>query len=86
MSTSENFSEQVRECIRQSGKTCYRISQDSEIDPAVLSRFMNCKGWLAIETIDALAKAIGMRATLVAATKTTKKTKRAPRREAPSKR
>jgi hypothetical protein len=70
MSKTKTFSEQIRECVRQSGKSCYRISMDTGIDRAVLSRFMNNKGWMAEGTINILTKYIGMAATLTSTTGT----------------
>ena len=58
------FSDQIRKAIKDSGKTCYRISQETDIAEAALSRFMNRKGGLSMAALDRLAECIGLRAVL----------------------
>lgn len=61
MSRKEPFSEQLRKAIRQSDKTRYRISKDTGVSEAVLSRFMNEKVGLSMETVDLLCEYLGLR-------------------------
>ena len=53
-------SEQVRRIIADCGISRYRIWQETGISQAVLSRFMNGKGWLSIDVFDKLADCIGL--------------------------
>jgi len=55
------ISEQLRQAIRQSEKTRYRIWQETGISQAVLSRFMNEKVGLSMETVDLLCGCLGLR-------------------------
>ena len=50
------FSEQVRRAVRTCGFTKYRISQETGIDQATLSRFMSGERGLPMKTLDRLAK------------------------------
>ncbi len=55
------FSDQLRQAIRQSEKTCYRISQETGIYESVLSRFVNERVGLSMPTVDLLCKCLGLR-------------------------
>ncbi|MCX7429242.1 MAG: hypothetical protein NTW96_26895 [Planctomycetia bacterium] len=55
------LSEQIRQAIETCGKTRYRISQDTGIDPATLCRFMGDKGGLSIPVLDTLGEYLGLR-------------------------
>jgi len=55
------FSDQLRRAIRQSEKTRYRISQETGISEAVLSRFMNDEQvGLSMTTVDLLCECLGL--------------------------
>jgi transcriptional regulator with XRE-family HTH domain len=60
------IAEQLRQAIEQSGKTRYRISLDSGISEAVLSRFVNGETDLTMENADKLCAALGLRVVLQA--------------------
>jgi plasmid maintenance system antidote protein VapI len=66
------FSEQLRQAVLHCGKTRYRISKETGITEAQLSRFVNGHADLALSTIDKLADCIGARV----ATKRTPTSKR----------
>jgi hypothetical protein len=55
------FSEQLRRAIAQSDKTRYRISQETGISEAVLSRFMAEKVGLSMPTVDLLCDCLRLR-------------------------
>jgi hypothetical protein len=61
MATNESMSEQLRRAIELSGKTRYRISLESGISQAVLSRFVNRQRELSLANVDALCEALGLR-------------------------
>ena len=52
------FSEQLRQAVLHCGKTRYRISKETGITEAQLSRFVNGHADLALSTIDKLADCI----------------------------
>ena len=49
------LSDQVRRAVAECGQTCYRISKETGIDPATLSRFMSHERGLPMKTLDRLA-------------------------------
>ena len=55
----------IREAIlkawKKSGQTAYRVSQETGISPAALSRFKNGERGLSMETLDILLKYFGLR-------------------------
>jgi hypothetical protein len=55
----KSINEQLREAIERCGKTRYRISIESGISQAVLSRFANRRTDLTIENAEKLCSAIG---------------------------
>ena len=55
------FSDQLRQAIEQSDKTRYRISQETGVSEAVMSRFMNCKVGLSMVTVDLICQSLGLR-------------------------
>lgn len=59
MTRQRTFSEQIRKLLKESDVTRYRISQDTGIDQAVLSRFVNKKGGLSMDALDQLAEYFG---------------------------
>ena len=60
MSRMTSFSDQIRRAVDQSGYTRYRIWQDIDIDQAQMSRFMSGQGGLSTESLDRLAKLLGL--------------------------
>jgi transcriptional regulator with XRE-family HTH domain len=65
MATNEPIAEQLRRAIERSGKTRYRISMESGISQAVLSRFVNRQRELSLANADALCEALGLRVMLI---------------------
>lgn len=59
MAGKKTFTEQLRRLIETSGQSCYRISLETGIDKATLSRFMNQKGGLSMPNLDLLAEYLG---------------------------
>jgi predicted transcriptional regulator len=51
----------LRRAIRDSGKSRYRIAQESGLTQAALSRFVNRKNGLGVESAEALARVLGLR-------------------------
>lgn len=54
------FTDQLRSAIRESGMSLGAISQNTDIDKAVLSRFMNGKSGLSVTSIDRLFSLLGL--------------------------
>jgi transcriptional regulator with XRE-family HTH domain len=54
------FSDQMRQAIETSGKTRYRISKESGISQASLSRFMAGKQGFSADTIDLICECLGL--------------------------
>jgi transcriptional regulator with XRE-family HTH domain len=52
----ERFTDQIRQAVRTSGLSRYRIGKDTGIDQASLSRFMSGKGGLSMDNLDKLAE------------------------------
>jgi plasmid maintenance system antidote protein VapI len=73
---AKSFSEQLREAVLRCGETRYRISKDTGITEAQLSRFVNGHADLSLPTIDKLTEYIGARLTLQRATRKANKRKR----------
>ena len=61
MATKQPISDQLREAIRECGKTRYRISLETDISESILSRFVNRGAGLSLANIDILCKCIGAR-------------------------
>ena len=55
-----NASDQLRELVELSGKSRYKIWQQTGVTQAVLSRFMNRKGWLSARAFDKVCACIGV--------------------------
>jgi len=54
------LSDQVRQAIRDSGLTCYRISQLTGIHESTLSKFLSGERGLSLAALDKLAPVIRM--------------------------
>ncbi len=59
--STSKLSDQVRQAIDDSGITRYRISQETGIDQAALSKFYNGKRGFNSETLDVLGEYLGLR-------------------------
>jgi hypothetical protein len=55
VASKPKFSDQIRQAVRKSGVSRYRIEKDTGIDGAALSRFTAGKCGLSLETLDVLA-------------------------------
>ena len=55
-----SFSDQIRRAVDRSGFSRYRIWQEIGIDQALMSRFMSGQGGLSIQSLDRLAKLLGL--------------------------
>ena len=62
-SKMKNLSHQMRQAITNSGMTRYAIAKAIDMDHATMSRFMNGKGGLSIENLDALFELLGLKVT-----------------------
>ncbi len=60
MARNQSFRDQLRNAIRQSGLSCYRIAKETGIQQAQLSRFMSGERGLSIEGIEAICDLIGL--------------------------
>jgi hypothetical protein len=58
---SKPFSDQIRDAINSSKLSRYRICADIGLSQPSMSRFMNSKGGLSLETVDRLADLLGLR-------------------------
>jgi predicted XRE-type DNA-binding protein len=56
--------DQIREAIRTSGKSCYRISLDTGIAKDRLSKLMNKRNGLSIQSLEQLADYLGLEITI----------------------
>ena len=61
MSKKPKFSEQLRRAIETAPVTRYRIAVDTGISEAVLSRFVNSKVGLSMETVDLVCDYLGLK-------------------------
>ena len=56
----KSFSEQIRDAIRDSGYTRYKISKETGIEQSALSRFMSGQSGLSTSTLDLLAELLDL--------------------------
>lgn len=61
MARAKTLTQQLRDAVKRSGVTRYRLSQELGIDQASLSRFVSGDGGLSLESIDKLAAHLGLR-------------------------
>jgi len=54
------ISDQIRGAIESAGVSRYRIEIETGIDKATLSRFMNGKAGMSVETLDKLGEFLGL--------------------------
>jgi transcriptional regulator with XRE-family HTH domain len=60
----EKLSDQVRRAVDDSGLSRYAICKSLGLSQATMSRFMNSKGLLSMEYLDALADLLGLNITV----------------------
>lgn len=58
---AKTLTDQLREAVRRSRVTRYRLSQELRIDQGGLSRFVSGERGLSLEAIDRLAHYLGLR-------------------------
>lgn len=56
----KTMSDRLREAIKNSGKTVYRISQESGVSHPVIFRFLSGERDIRLETAEKLAVALGL--------------------------
>ena len=61
MSRRRTFSDDLRRAIQRSGKTRYRISQETGVSEAVLCKFMKAEHGMLLPSIDKLYVYLGLR-------------------------
>ena len=61
MAPKRAFSDDLRRAIQRSGKTRYRISQDTGVSEAVLCKFMQGERGMLLPSIDKLYAYLGLR-------------------------
>jgi DNA-binding phage protein len=72
--------EQLKQAIRTSGKTVYRISKDSGVGSDQLSRFLSGKRTLELPAVERICRALNLQLTAAPAAPAPKK-KTTPRTE-----
>ena len=60
MGKPDALTDQLRQYVERSGKSLYRISQETGIGQSGLSRFMRAERGLSLESIDTLAEYLGL--------------------------
>jgi len=63
MAKRKVISSVLKQAIRQSGLSLYRISKETEVDPRILSRFMRGQTRLRLDFADTLAEYFGLELT-----------------------
>ena len=58
------FTDELRQAIRRSGKSQYRISKETSISEGQLSRFMHGQVGLSLSAIDRLCRILGLSITV----------------------
>lgn len=64
--------EAIKRAINEDGKSRYRIAKESGVSASQLSRLMNGKRGMSVDTIERLADYLGLRITIEPKGKTTK--------------
>jgi len=54
------FTDEIRQAIKDSGLSRYRICRELDLDQAAMSRFMSGTGGFSLRTIDAIAKLLDL--------------------------
>ena len=60
----KSFTEQIREAIRQSGRTNYDIAKAMNVAPSTLWRFVQGECGISTEKLDKLAEALDLHVTV----------------------
>jgi plasmid maintenance system antidote protein VapI len=60
MTAPRDIQGQLRQAIRDSGISGYRLALDTGVPQAVLSHFLNCKRSITMDTAAKLATALGL--------------------------
>lgn len=63
MADDHDLGEQLRDAIRESGRTVYALAQESGVDTAVIYRFVSGERGVSLETAARLAATLGIRFT-----------------------
>jgi transcriptional regulator with XRE-family HTH domain len=58
------ISDQLRAILQADGRTAYAIGQQADVDPGVISRFIQGERSLRLETVDRIATALGLALTV----------------------
>jgi len=58
---SKKLSDQIREAIKKSGMSRYRLSCESGVDQAHLSRFVHGTARLGLDALDRIGLVLGLR-------------------------
>ena len=61
----KQFSDEIRAAVENCGMTRYRIAKQTDIDAAVLCRFVQGQVGLSMDTLDKLADCIGLHITTI---------------------
>jgi plasmid maintenance system antidote protein VapI len=59
--TQKTISEQLRDLIAKSDLSAYELAEASGVDRSVLSRFINGKRSITLDTVDRLAEVLKLR-------------------------
>jgi len=59
--TAYKLTDQLRQLVRDSGKTLGEISREAGVDKTALSRFLNCERGVSCEMMDTLGQYLGLR-------------------------
>ena len=60
MGKQQTIADTLRRAIRQSGKTVYRVSQESGVSQGVIARFLRAERDIRLETLEKLAPVVGV--------------------------
>jgi plasmid maintenance system antidote protein VapI len=60
MPKTKRFSDQVRQAIADAPITRYRLAQLTGVGEPTLSKFVSCKAGISWDSIDAVAKVLGL--------------------------
>lgn len=61
MANPKKLSDQLRRALKNSEKSCYRISQETGIPEGNLSRFIHGKAGFSIDSLDKLCKCLSLK-------------------------
>ena len=65
MAVERPLLDQLRQAIRKSGRTAYRIAKDAKVDEGNLSRFLSGQAGASVETAEKICKYLGFRLSLI---------------------